>query len=135
MSLIEANWNPSHRQLRQFGVICAVALPTIGWLWSATPTLIGGLAIAGIAVAGLAFAVPKTISPLFVGLMLLTLPIGLVVGELALMLIYAGVFLPIGIVFKLMGRDRLQTRLNQDSNTYWQKKQQPKSVASYYRQS
>ena len=135
MPLVEANWNPSHRQLKQFGVLCAVALPLIGWFWSATPSLLGGLAIAGIIIAVLAFIQPKAISPLFVGLTLLTLPIGLVVGELALILIYAGVFLPIGITFKLMRRDRLQIRLERDSATYWQKKPKPKSVASYYRQS
>ena len=30
MSLIEINWSPSLKQLRQFGVLCLVALPLLG---------------------------------------------------------------------------------------------------------
>ena len=34
MKLVEINWNPTDRQLRQFGMIALVALPALGWLWS-----------------------------------------------------------------------------------------------------
>ena len=135
MPLVEANWKPNHRQLKQFGSICAIAMPLIGWLWSATAPVIAGLAIVGLAIAALAFTFPRSVAPLFIGLSLLTLPIGLVIGELTLFIIYVGVFLPIGVVFKLMHRDRLQTQFDRNAKTYWQEKPQPASVASYYRQS
>ncbi len=135
MKLIEANWNPTSRQLCQFGVICAFALPLIGWLWGATSTVLGGLAGTGIVLAILGLTVPVVVKPVFVLLMLVAMPIGLVIGELAMLIIYFGVFLPIGFGFRLIGRDALQLTLDRDAETYWQPKRQPKDVASYYRQS
>lgn len=135
MSLVELNWNPSHRQLRQFGVLCLILLPILGWLWSANSTAIAILAGVGAVIAATAAVIPQLVSPLFVGLMLITIPIGLVIGELAMFLIYVLVFLPIGIAFRVMGRDRLELKLNREQASYWRTKSQPKSVASYYRQS
>ena len=40
MKLIEINWQPTDRQLRQFGVICLVALPALGWLWGGGTTIV-----------------------------------------------------------------------------------------------
>lgn len=93
------------------------------------------LAVVGAVIAVVSWVVPKLIAPLFIGLMLITVPIGMVVSEVAMLLIYLMVFLPIGCCFKLIGRDRLQIRLDRDASTYWQSKQQPASVKSYYRQS
>jgi hypothetical protein len=136
MKLIEANWNPTNRQLRQFGILCLFALPFVGWFWFAdNMPIIIGCAIGGAAVAISAFAFPPILKPLFVGLMLITTPIGMAVGEVALIMIYFTVFLPIGVVFRLMNRDRLQRSLEKNAKSYWNKKRQPNSVANYYRQS
>ena len=135
MALIELNWNPTSRQLRQFGGLCLVALPLLGWLWSGNLTLIATLGVIGLMMAAAAWIYPKAIAPLFVGLMLITAPIGMVIGELAMFLIFITVFLPIGLFFRAIARDRLQIKLDRSSSSYWQPKRQPKSVASYYRQS
>ena len=135
MALIELNWNPTSRQLRQFGGICLVALPLLGWLWSANATVIATLALIGLLMALAAWLYPQAIAPLFVGLMLITAPIGMVIGEVAMFLIFVTVFLPIGMFFRVMARDRLQRKLDRDSSSYWQPKRPPSSVASYYRQS
>ena len=78
---------------------------------------------------------PQTLRPLFIGLSLITIPIGAVVGELALLLIFFGLFLPLGLVFRLMGRDPLERTLDRSAATYWRRKKQPDSAARYYRQS
>lgn len=135
MSLVEINWHPTLRQLRQFGLLCIVGLPAIGWTWSASATTLVILAATGMLLAAASVVLPKLIAPLFVGLMLVTIPIGQVVGELAMFLIYMVVFLPIGLAFRLLGRDRLGLRFNRDQASYWQPKSQPQSVANYYRQS
>jgi len=135
MALLETNWNPSSRQLRQFGGLCLVLLPLLAWLWSGNSTVITILAMIGSLIALIAWVYPKAIAPLFVGLMLITMPIGMVVGELAMFLIYMTVFLPIGIYFRITSRDRLRLKLDRQATTYWQPKRQPSSVASYYRQS
>lgn len=135
MALIQANWNPTDRQLRQFSAICAVALPLVGWIWSASTQLIGWLAAAGLAVAVVGWVAPRIVAPIFVGLTLITMPIGIVVGELAMLLIYVLVFLPMGAIFWLMGRNRLELIWDRRAPSYWRPKAQPKSVANYYRQS
>lgn len=134
MKLVEINWSPTARQLRQFGLVCLVALPLIGLIWSASWNTIywlGGIG-AGLALTGL--ALPGALKPLFVGLMIIALPIGLVVSEVVMILIYFGVFLPIGLCFKLMRRDALKRSLDRGSESYWEKKEMPANVASYYRQ-
>lgn len=135
MSLVEINWYPTPRQVRQFGLLCIAGLPAIGWASSASATTLVILATTGMLLAAAAVVLPKLIAPLFIGLMLITVPIGLVVGELAMLLIYIVVFLPIGLTFRLLGRDRLELRFNRAQASYWKPKLQPRSVASYYRQS
>ncbi len=135
MALIEINWNPPSRQLRQFGSLCLVSFPLLGWMWTGNLTVITALACVGLLIASIAYVYPKGISPLFVGLMLITAPIGLVVGEVAMFLIYMTVFLPIGMLFRIASRDRLRLKIDRQATSYWQLKRQPKSVGSYYRQS
>lgn len=134
MKLVELNWNPAERQLKQFGIACAIAFPVICWLWNANPGVIGIAAGIGAAVAVLAFAVPPAVKPLFIGLSLVAAPIGILVGEIAMLVVYGCVFLPIAIVFQLMARDRLQLRIDKSAATYWRPKKQPTGPASYYRQ-
>ena len=135
MALIETNWNPTSRQLRQFGGLCLVTLPLLAWMWSGNRTVMASLAGIGLLIAIAAWVYPKAIAPLFVGLMLITAPIGMVVGELAMFLIYMTVFLPIGIFFRITSRDRLRLNLDRQATSYWRPKREPKSVACYYRQS
>ncbi len=135
MSLVQANWHPTHRQLRQFGVLCAVALPCVSWLWSLSTMWIVCLSIAGMLLALLSWWLPIAVAPLFVGVMLITLPIGLVLSEIVLLLVYALVFVPIGIAFRCLGRDRLERRIDRNCDSYWVAKPRPRSLASYYRQS
>ena len=135
MALIETNFRPTTRQLRQFSGICCVALPLLGYWWSGSPTVVGWLAVVGATIAVTGWLAPKWITPLFVGLMLITVPIGMAISEVAMLLIYVLVFLPIGILFRLMSRDRLQLHVDRQAPTYWQDKPKPRSVATYYRQS
>ncbi len=135
MKLVEINWAPTPRQLRQFGSLCLVALPLIGWLWSASNGTLMWLAGIGLGLAITGWVVPMALKPVFVGLMIVALPIGMVVSEVVMALIYYLVFFPIGLIFKLMRRDALGRGLQRDSETYWAEKKPAKDVASYYRQS
>ena len=135
MKLVEINWHPTHRQLRQFGAICIVALPVVGWFWGGGTTIVILLAAIGLALALAGLAVPQSLKPIFLFLMIVATPIGMVIGELAMLMIYFGVFLPIGLAFRIAKRDALQRTLDQQKTTYWQPKKQPANVASYYRRS
>lgn len=134
MALIEINWHPTNRQLRQFAGLCWLALPSLGYLWGGNWPVVGGLAAIGSCLAVLGYIQPAFIRPLFLAIILVTMPIGFVVGELALVLIYFLLVLPLAMVFRLMGRDALLRRREPTAQSYWRDKQQPKSIASYYRQ-
>ncbi|MGQ0633601.1 MAG: SxtJ family membrane protein [Planctomycetaceae bacterium] len=135
MKLVEINWDPTDRQLRQFGLISLVALPLVGWLWRANAPVLWLLAGIGVLLAGLGLLAPRWLKLPFLVLSVAAIPIGLVVGELALVLIYFAVFVPIGLVFRLIGRDALELRRDSNATSYWRPKAQPRGPASYYRQS
>ena len=134
MKSVEVNWNPTRRQLKQFGVICLAVLPFVAWMWGAAATTIGYFAAVGLVVAVLSFVFPAAAKWIFVALSLIAIPIGLVLGEVAMLVMYFGVFLPIGLIFRLMRRDALGHRRPPSAETYWQPKKQPSHVSSYYRQ-
>src|SRR5262245_44315178 len=106
MALITANWNPSERQLRQFGWAALVFLTLAGWAslgfrlpvdWSPVESrIMGALLLTGLSFAVITIVKPSVLRPPFIAVSLVTLPIGLVAGELTLLCIYFGVFLPIG---------------------------------------
>jgi hypothetical protein len=134
MALLEIQWKPTSRQLRQFGIICMFALPFITWLWGGSLSTVGILAAIGVGLAVIGLVAPVLLKPLFIALTLITLPIGLVVGEIAMAFIYFGMILPFGIVFRLVGRDALQLKRDK-METHWRPKKQPKDMASYFHQS
>lgn len=135
MKLAEINWNPTKRQLRQFAVICLFVLPLLGWFWGGGFQVVLALALAGLILAATGIVVPAALRPLFLVLTMATTPIGVIVGELTMFLVYFGVFLPIGFLFRLANRDPLRMRFDAKAATYWQRKKQPTDPASYYRQS
>src|SRR5258708_6882234 len=135
MKLVEMNWNPTDRQLRQFGVIALVALPILGWMWRLPTGGIVGFGVAGLLAGTAAGICPRALKYPFVGLTLATLPIGLVVGEVAMLLVYLGIFTPVALGFRLCGRDALQRRFEPAASTYWQPKARAADPAAYLRQS
>ena len=134
MSLVKATWKANNRELRQFGVVTLVALPLLAYLWGGSTQVIGIAAGIGsvIAVTGLIW--PRAINPVFLVLMAIAFPIGLVISELVLLLVFFGIFAPVGLFFRLIGRDALQRKLNKQAPTYWQQKKQPRDATSYLRQ-
>ena len=134
MKLIQANWQPTPRQLRQFAGTCLVVLPVLGWLWGVSENVMIAMAGGGLLIGLVGYALPKSVQPLYLTLMVITTPIGIVLGELAMLTIYFGLFWSMGVVFRLLRRDALQLQLDRAHTTYWQPKPQPRNVTSYYRQ-
>jgi hypothetical protein len=143
--MIPLEFHPSVRQLRQFSLAALVLLPLLGWLFSGRPTaatwtefhtaLIGSLAALGAVVALLAFWIPAAVRPVYIAVMLITFPIGLVISELLLLLVWLLLFVPLATIFRLVGRDALDRQFDRSSRTYWRPKRQPPSIDSYFRQS
>ena len=145
MKMMELNWTPSDRQLRQFGWIALFAFPLAAWLvtgrpalstWSTGYTLlIVGLALVGASQAALGLLRPHWVKPTFIAMSLIAFPIGLVVSQIVLMFIFYLVFAPVGLFFRLIRRDALERSWDPNASTYWSPKAQPADVARYYRQS
>jgi len=72
--------------------------------------------------------------PVFVGLILLTYPIGWVVSHLLLAAIFYLLFLPIGLVLRMTGHDPLQLK-PPAGNSLWKTPAGKTDPASYLRQS
>src|SRR5262245_1338468 len=111
MKLVEVNWNPTDRQLRQFGLITLVAFPLLGWLWGHPSGAMASLTRTGLRAAAPGLISPRSLKYGFIGLSLAPLPIGIVMSEVSLLLTFSIVFVPLGIGFRLLGRDVLKRRL------------------------
>lgn len=133
MKLVQMNWHPTDQQLQQFGMISLMALPGIAWFWEAPQNVVMALLATGVVFAMTGFIKPQWLKHPFIGLCLVTSPIGLVVSEAVLVLMYLLVFLPIGGAFALMRRDALSLQPRK-VDSYWIARSKPANVASYYRQ-
>jgi len=133
--VISIQWNPERKQLRQFaGIWFPAFCALLGWIIGAksgqwTAVQIGWAVCSVQALVGLMY--PATIRPIFVGLILLTYPIGWVVSHLLLGAIFYLLFLPIGLV---TGHDPLQLK-PPPGNTLWKTPVGKTDPASYLRQS
>jgi hypothetical protein len=144
MALVEINWNPRDRQLRQFGLITLVALPLVSWalnhfaapaeMSGAGAAIIACLVIAGVALGLAGLIAPRALRPSFVGLQLLAWPIGLVMSELLMLVVYFGLFAPTALWFRLIGRDVLQRRVDHSAPSYWSARPAVTDVQRYFRQ-
>jgi hypothetical protein len=65
--------------------------------------------------------------------MIVAFPIGWLVSHVMLAVLYFVLFLPLGLMFRLLGRDALSLR-KPSVETYWTEKQQPEDVVRYFRQ-
>jgi hypothetical protein len=126
-------WSPAPRQLRQFGLLCLFVLPVAAWVGGFGWPAVMAVGFSASVLALTAWAQPAWIRPIFVTAMLLTMPVGLVVGELAMLTIYFGVLLPIGLCFRLIGRDALKLSMRRQAQTYWEPRSELKRAAGYYR--
>jgi hypothetical protein len=135
--MISPSWHPSRRELRQFGIAAFFAFGILGAILryhfelTTAPWIIWGLA----SVCGIGGIVaPFKVYPLYLLVTLIALPIGLIVSNLVLGLIYYGIMTPLGWILRLTGRDPLRLA-KRDRATYWMRRTGKPDPASYYRQS
>ena len=136
--MIAIQWNPSTKQLRQFaGIWFPAFCGLVGWSigqktghWSEVEI---GWVLAGLLSVG-GLVLPALIRPIFVGLILLTFPIGWVVSHLLLGLIFYGVVTPIGLILKISGHDPLQLK-KPSGNSVWKTSVGKTDATRYLRQS
>jgi len=139
MSLVEINWRPKHKELRNFGIIAMIASAVISLLLY----VLKGLGIQWVLIiSGIGFIIflssitsAKLTRVIYLGLTLATLPIGLVVSFLLLAIFYFLVLTPLGLVFRLVGRgDPLGRKFDSATDSYWLSRHPPEALDRYFHQ-
>jgi hypothetical protein len=138
MSLVEINWNPNRKELRNFAIVALIASALISFLLH----VIKGLGIQWLAIicaVGIitflsSFICIRITRIIYQGLILVTLPIGYVVSFLLLAAFYFLLLTPLGLLFRLIGRDPLCRKFDPNAKSYWSRWKPPKDLSRYFQQ-
>jgi hypothetical protein len=137
MTWSELKFSPPARTLRQFAGLWLVFFSGLACLQVArhgVTWLPGVLAALAVVVGPLGLWKPRLVQPIYAGALVLTFPIGWVMSRILLALLYYAVFTPLGVCFRLLGRDALGLRAAPVAGSYWQVKPAPREVSRYFRQ-
>ena len=138
MSLVEINWHPDNKQLRAFGIIALIASMAIGLLFyllkGLSPLWLLVIFAAGCAVFLISRISVTLTRVIYIGLTAITLPIGLVVSFILLAVFYFLLITPLGLLFRLMGRDTLNRKFERTTKSYWVPYEPPDSLDRYFQQ-
>jgi hypothetical protein len=120
---------PDKKALREFGLVTgAIVIGLFGLLfpWLLGRTLPYWPWIVGAILSGWALVLPGSLSPVYRGWMALGHALGWVNTRIILAVVFYLVFLPAGLVMKLLGKDPLHRALDKSSTTYRVPQAQPK---------
>lgn len=144
--LLDLNFSPDERTLRQFGFIALVGFGSLAacafyerflfafGLGSARTIVAVVLAGLGVLAALASLVRPKANRIIYIGISLLAYPIGLVVSYLILGALFFGVFAPMGALLRLCGKDPMQRAFRRDQPSYWTEARPRRGKESYFRQ-
>ncbi len=137
MRFSDIQFNPPTKTLRQFAGLWLVVFGGMA-VWEAVgrhrPAVAASLAVLALVVGPMGLARPDYMRPIYVGWMVLAFPIGWTVSQVVLLIVFFGLFTPIGILFRVMGRDPLDRKLDRTAPTYWTPKPAPTDLRRYFKQ-
>ena len=145
-NMIEINLRPDERTLRQFGWIAFFGfsfIAAIAWfevfifafgLGEARPIVAGVFGALAILAVVFSAVFPKANLPIYVGLTLLSYPIGFVLSYLIMGFLFFVLITPLGLFFKLTGRDPMFRAFDREAATYWADPRPRRGKESYFRQ-
>ena len=138
MSLVSVNWNPSRKDLNGFrliavgaGVLAATLLYTVK---HADLRWCLAIAVAGGCIGLSGYISLKLTRCIYIVMIAVTLPIGFVVSLALMAVFYFGLITPLGLIFRLIGRDAMRRRFDPDAETYWIRHQQATKTERYFQQ-
>ncbi len=101
------------------GIIAFVGFITIFYDSSAFTYLIPF----GFIVMLIGFIAPIILKPIYIMWMALAVVLGFISTRIILAILFYLVITPIGIVFRIMGKDLLNTKLDKNAKSYWLKRE------------
>ncbi len=146
-NVVEINWKPDTRTLRQFGFIALGGFGLIALLaWNEWMVFAGGLGESRTLVAGVfaglgvfsalaSLVAPIINKPIYLALTLLSYPIGFVMSYVIMATLFFLVIGPIALALRLTGRDSMHRRYDPNAKSYWVKVTMPTDKSKYFRQS
>ena len=125
------------RELRKFGITIGVFLLVVSafffWREKSFAQYIT-YAGAGFLIVGL--TVSKLLKPIFIVWMSFAVIMGFIMTRVILTLFYGIVFVPAGLIMRLIGKDPLKEKIDQNAESYWIIREQgnftKKSVENQY---
>lgn len=135
--MVPIQWAPDKTTLSQFSEALMFALGMVAApiaLWRGYPSLAIGLWIAAVVGRIVGMVAPAWLRPVFVGMTLLTWPIGWVTSHVALAIVYYGTITPIGLLRRSGGRDPLARAIDPNAESYWVKVRPNARPDRYFRQ-
>jgi hypothetical protein len=144
--MIEINLKPDARTLRQFGFVAVVGFGFVAaiahfevliftaGLGAAKPYVVN--TFAGLAAYSGVFSLisPKANLPVYLGLTIVSYPIGFVLSHLIMGTLFFGLITPVGIIMKALKRDPLDRKFDPDAESYWLDCRPDRGKESYFRQ-
>jgi hypothetical protein len=130
-------FRPSRSTLRQFGVIGLILMSGMAAWRMRQHGLDAGVLCMG--VLAVVFAIggivePNWLRPVFVAWLVAAFPIGWLISQIVLVILYYAVITPIGLILRLYGRDALRLKPRPTEASYWQVKPTVTDVRRYYQQ-
>lgn len=144
--MIELDWNPNRDTLRRFGWIAVAGFSFFALLaWKEWLLFALGLGGARTTVAALfatlallsgffSLVAPRANRPIYLGLALLSFPIGFVLSYVIMGFLFYGLITPVGLFCRLLGRDTMKRRFEPDAASYWSDCRPERSKESYFKQ-
>jgi Saxitoxin biosynthesis operon protein SxtJ len=134
--MIAPNWYPEKKQLRQFAVAALFGFGLLGYMFYHKGHWINAAYacwILGAVTMLMGLASPYSVRPLYALLMAVTLPLGLLISAVLLRIIFYGFVTPLGLFFRLIGRDALHLKKPVGASFWIDHRDRP-NTESYFRQ-
>ena len=144
--MIELNLEPDNSTLRNFGFIAIggfgfiaaiahyeVLIFAMG-LGGAKPYVVSTFIGLAVYAGFFSLVFPKANLPVYLGLALISFPIGFVLSHFIMGFLFFGRITPTGLVMRLIGRDPLNRKFEPDAESYWLDSRPARDNESYFRQ-
>ena len=137
MQWSDIQFDPPRKMLRQFAGLWLLFFGAMA-LWEIVGRGRSGfgaiLAVLAVTIGTLGLIRPEWVRFIYVGWMILAFPIGWTISQIILAAMFFGLFAPIGLIFRLLGRDALQRAHRPELESYWQPKNVSTDLRRYFKQ-